>query len=180
MQKHHTDPNIRSLFEAALLYLYGQENHIPTWADQSLHSGILQVGWPYILLRLLPVRLIRTQQLYYLYIGSRWTVSKLRRLLIQQLSKLLQGQWTYRSQLKHNSKALDNITKSTLLHAELTIQQQEVVEQLPPRYKSSFEYNLYSILEKTPPAEKNGNDSSKQHVKQQNPINTSYSLLPNH
>ena len=58
--KQHIDTNISYLFEASLLYLYGKENNIPKFEYQSLHSDILQVGWPSIILSILPVSLIKT------------------------------------------------------------------------------------------------------------------------
>ena len=62
--KNLTEPNITSLFEAALLYLSGQENIIPNCADQYLHSDILQVKFPSIILGLLPVSLIKTHKFH--------------------------------------------------------------------------------------------------------------------
>ena len=155
MEKHNTDPNIKYLFEVALLYLSSQKNNIPTWKYQSLHSDILQAGCPSILLELLPVIKINTQQSYYSDIRSRRTVSNWWQLIIQKLWKLLQEQWTQRIWIKHDGEALDDITKSNLLYAEITAENLQGEEQLPPRYKSYFESNLDSLLETSLTCRKN-------------------------
>ena len=155
IQKHHRDQNITYLFETALLYLSGQENTIPTCDEQYQHSDILQVRWPSILLRILPIILVNTQQVCYSDIGSRHTGSKWVQLIIRKTWKLLQGQWNQSSQIKHRGEALDDTTKSTFLDSEIIAEYRQGVKQLPPRYKAYLESNLDSLLKTSPTCRKN-------------------------
>ena len=96
---------------------------------------------------ILPVIRINTQQLQYSDFGSRQTVSKWGRLIIQQIWKLLQDQWTHISQIKHYEDTLYDINKATILELELTAEHKLVVEKLPHRCKAYFGSNIDSLLE---------------------------------
>ena len=129
--------------------------HYPTCDEQYQHSDILQVRWPSILLRILPIILVNTQQVCYSDIGSRHTGSKWVQLIIRKTWKLLQGQWNQSSQIKHRGEALDDTTKSTFLDSELIAEYRQGVKQLPPRYKAYLESNLDSLLKTSPTCRKN-------------------------
>ena len=69
------------------------------------------------------------------------------RLIIRKLWKLMWGQWTHISRIKHYGGSLGDITKATFLDAEPTAEHRRVIEQLTLRYKAYFESNLDSLLE---------------------------------
>ena len=61
--------------------------------------------------------LARTQQTYLTHIGRRKTGLKWSSKLINQICKLIYGQWLHRIKLNHSGEALDDYTKEVIFYA---------------------------------------------------------------
>ena len=92
LEKHNTDPDITNLFADLLLYIAGEVNDLPQCPNLALHSNLLFIGWPYIILGFIHKSLAHTQQKYFTHMGSKITVLKWDSKLITQLWKLIYGQ----------------------------------------------------------------------------------------
>ena len=64
----NTDPDITILLADALLYIVGEKNDLFQCPNLTLHSDILRIGWPSILLSIIYTSLTRTQQTYFKHI----------------------------------------------------------------------------------------------------------------
>ena len=98
-------------FSNALLYIAGERNYLTQFPNVALHSDILRIGWPCIILFFIPKSLTHTQQTTFIHIGSKRRVLKWDSQLIKQVWKLIYGQWLHHSKLKHSGEALDDNTK---------------------------------------------------------------------
>ena len=63
-------PRHLDFFISALLNITEEENDLTQFLNQTLHSDILRIGWPSIILSFISKYLARTQQTYLTHIGS--------------------------------------------------------------------------------------------------------------
>ena len=120
LETRNTDSNITPIFVNTLLYISGEGNALTQCTNLALHSDILCIGWPSIILVFIPKYLARTQQTYFTHIGSKITVIKWASQLIIKIWKLIYGQWFHHSKLKHLREALGDNTKELILDAKIT------------------------------------------------------------
>ena len=64
-ETRNTDPEITNIFADKLLYILEEGNELPQRPNLSLHSDILHIGWPYIILCFITKSLSSTQQTHY-------------------------------------------------------------------------------------------------------------------
>ena len=70
-ETRNTDPNISFFFFNALLYIAEEGNVQQQFSNLTLHSDILGIGWPSIILGFITKYLARIQQTYFIHIGSK-------------------------------------------------------------------------------------------------------------
>ena len=71
LEKRKTVLNISTFFLNVLLYLVGEVNDLPQFPNLTIHSDILHIGWPSIILGFITKSLACTQQTYFTHIGSK-------------------------------------------------------------------------------------------------------------
>ena len=99
--KLNKDSNITTLFIDSLLYIAGEWNYPPQCTNLSLHYDIRCIGWPYILIGLIPRSFAPAQQNYFTHIGSKIIGLKYASQNIIKIWKLIHGKWIHRSKIKH-------------------------------------------------------------------------------
>ena len=114
------DPNIMTIFADALLYISVQENDLPKCPNVDLHSDILHIGSPSIILGYITKPLTPAQQTYFTHIGSKKMGLKWAVKLITKIWKLIYSQWLHQNKLKHVGEELEENTNKIILHAKIT------------------------------------------------------------
>ena len=71
IESRNMDPDIAIISAGVLLYISGEINDLPQCPNLTLHSDILRIGCPSIILGLIPKSLARTQQMYFNHIRSK-------------------------------------------------------------------------------------------------------------
>ena len=131
LETRNIDPKISALFVDALLYIAGEVNFLPQCPKLALHSEILRIGWPSIILGLIPKSFACTQQNYFTHTGSKKTVLKWASQLITKIWKLVYRQWLHCSKFKHAGEVLDDNTKEIIHIAKITYEHGQVQDTLP-------------------------------------------------
>ena len=114
------DPNITNIFADALLYILVQENDLPKCPNVDLHSDILCIRSPSIILCYITKPLTPAQQTYFTHVGSKRMGLKWSIKLITKIWKLIYGQWLHQSKLKQAGEELEENTTEIILHAKIT------------------------------------------------------------
>ena len=71
LEARNIDPDISIIFVNKLLYITEGRNDLPQCTNQALHSEILCIVWPSIILGFIPTSLALTQQTYFTHKGSK-------------------------------------------------------------------------------------------------------------
>ena len=129
------------------LYITGERNSLPQCPNLTLHPDILRIDWPYMILSIIPTSLARTQKTYFTHIGSKKTGLKQASQLITKIWKLIHGQWTQHSKLKHVREALEDHAKELILDAKITYEHKRCQDSLTYFYNPYFGTPLSIILD---------------------------------
>ena len=115
LEARKRDPDIAIILVDTILYIIGEINNLPQCPNITLHSDILHILRPSIILGFIPTFLARTQQTYFTHIGSKQTALKWASQLITQIWKLIYGQWLHRSKFNHKGEVLEYHTRDLIL-----------------------------------------------------------------
>ena len=112
----------------------------------TLHSDILRIGWPSIILGVIPTpyRVYTTNVIHShrkQKTGLKWASQ-----LITQIWKLIYGQWLHHSKIRHAGEALDDNARELILDAEITDKHERGQDTLTYCYNPYFGTPLYIIL----------------------------------
>ena len=155
LESWNTYPYIAIILSNTLLYITGEKNDFPQCQNLNLHSDILRIGWPYIIIGIITTSITRTKKMYFTHIGSKRTGLKWSSQLITQIWKLIHRQCLHHSKLKHVGEALDNPANDLILDSKIKDKHEQVQDTLPNRYNPYFGTPLSMILDTSINARKN-------------------------
>ena len=94
------DPKIAIILVDTLSYISGERNDLSQFPNLTLHSDILHIGCPSIILGFILTSISPTQQTYLTHTGNNKRRLKLARQLITHIWNLIYGQWIHHSIFK--------------------------------------------------------------------------------
>ena len=71
LEASNTEPDIAIILAGTILYIAEEINDLLQCTHITLHSDILHIGWPSIILGIIPTSLARTQQTYFTHIERK-------------------------------------------------------------------------------------------------------------
>ena len=131
LEMWNTDPDISTIFVDTLIYITGEGIDLPQHPNLTIHSDIICIGSPSMILCFISKSLAHTKQTYFTHIGIIKMGFKWASQLITQNRKLIYGQWIHCSKLNHVVEALDDITKEPIPDAEITDEHGQGQDTLP-------------------------------------------------
>ena len=138
---------IEYIFVNEILYIKGKGSDLSQCPYLTLKSEILRIGWPSIILGVIPTpyRVYTTNVIHShrkQKTGLKWASQ-----LITQIWRFAYGKWTQCSKLKHSGESFSDHSNELILDADIAYEQERGQDALPELYHPYFVIPLYIILD---------------------------------